>query len=97
MVKEQVSGGFGEQILCEAQRKLTEAEQTNRFPKEVAPADMPVEEIIRKCKAAGPTTDAVDLVARFAYWLALWAFYAFTDSCVRYRAFELALNAQFKR
>lgn len=97
LVQERVSGGFGEQILCEAQRQLAEAEQTNKFPKEVAPADLPVEEIIRKCKPAGPTTDAVDLVARFAYWLALWAYYAITDSNVRYRAFELALNAQFKR
>jgi len=58
---------------------------------------MTVDEIIRKCKPAGPTAVAVNLVARFAYWLALWAYYAFTDSCVRYRAFELALNAQLKR
>jgi len=97
LVKEQVSGGFGEQILCESQRKLAEAEQNNRFPLGAAPANMPVEEIIRMCKPAGPTTDAVDLVARFAYWLALWAYYVITDSNVRYRAFELALNAQFKR
>jgi lambda repressor-like predicted transcriptional regulator len=97
LVKEQVSGGYGEQIHCEAQRHLAEAEQTNRFPLGAAPADLPVEEIIRMCKPAGPTTDAVDRVARFAYWLAVWAYYAITDSCVRYRAFELALNAQFKR
>jgi transposase-like protein len=97
LVQERVSGGFGEQILCEAQRLLADAEQTNRFPHGAAPLDMPVEEIIQKCKPEGPTTDAVDLVARFAFWLALWAYYAITDSNVRYRAFELALNAQFKR
>jgi lambda repressor-like predicted transcriptional regulator len=97
LVKERVSGGYGEQILCEAQRQLAEAEQTNKFPLGAAPAGLPVEEIIRTCKPAGPTTDAVNLVARFAYWLALWAYFAITDSNVRYRAFELALNAQFKR
>ena len=92
-----MSGGYGEQIICEAQCQLANAEQTNRLPHGAAPIDMPVEEIIQKCKPAGPTTDAVDLVARFAYWLAVWTYYAITDSCVRYRAFELALNAQFKR
>jgi lambda repressor-like predicted transcriptional regulator len=97
LVQERVSGGFGEQILCEAQRQLAEAEQTNRFPKGAAPAGMPVEEIIKMCKPGGPTTDAVDLVVRFAYWLALWAYFSITDSNVRYRAFEFALDAQFKR
>jgi hypothetical protein len=97
LVKEQVSGGLAEQILCDAQRQLAVAEQNNRFPRGAASPDLPVEEVIRMCKPAGPTTDAVNLVARFAYWLALWAYYAIIDSCVRYRAFELALNAQFKR
>lgn len=97
LVQEQISGGFSEQILCEAQRQLADAEQTNTSPKGSAPADMPTDEIIRRCKPAGTITDAVDLVARFACWLALWAYYAFTESGVRYRAFEFALNAQFKR
>lgn len=60
LLKEHVSGGLGEQILCEAQRQLAEAEQTNRLPLGAAPADMPFEEIIRTCKPAGPTIDAVD-------------------------------------
>jgi hypothetical protein len=97
LAKERVSGGYGEQILCEAQRQLADAEQTNRFPPGAAPADMPVDAIIRMCMPAGPATDADNLVARLAYWLALWTYFAITDSYVRYRAFEFALNAQFKR
>jgi hypothetical protein len=96
LAQENLSGGYGEQILCEAQRHIADAEQANQPPKDAAPADMPVDQIIQKCKP-GPANDADNLVARFAYWLARWAYYAITDSDVRYRAFELALNARFKR
>jgi len=97
LVEEHISGGYGEQIVCEAQRQLADAEQTNRLPNEPAPADMPVDEIIRRCKPASPANDAANLVARFGCWLAGWTYFAITDSDVRYRAFEFALDAQFKR
>jgi len=97
MVQERLSGPFCESIIRDAQRQLAEAEQTKRFPKGAAPADMPVSEIIQRCRPLPITTEEVHEAARFAYWLALWTFYAFTDSDVRYQALELALNAQFKR
>jgi hypothetical protein len=96
LAQENLSGGYGEQILCEAQHQLAAAEQANRLPKGAAPADMPVSQIIQKCKPR-KAYDADNLVARYAYWLALWAYYAITDSGIRCRAVELALNAQFKR
>jgi len=48
LIQEKWSGGFGEQIFCEAQRKLALAERTNQFPKDAAPAAMAVVEIIRR-------------------------------------------------
>lgn len=97
MVQEKLSGPYCESMLCDAQRHLANAEQTNRFPKGAAPADMPVSEIIRMCRPPALITDEIRELAWFACWLALWTYYAFTASDVRYQAFKLALDAQFKR
>ncbi len=97
LTQERMSGAYGEQIVCEAQRDLAIAERTNQLPKDAAPADLSVAQIIRKFRPPVPTTDANNFVAWFACWLARWAFFAFTDSDVRYRALELALDTQFKR
>ena len=97
LIEQKWSGGFGEQILCEAQRDLALAERTDQFPKDAAPADMPVTKIIQRCRPTVPITDAILPLAWFGRWLARWVFYAFTDAGVRYRALELALEVQFKR
>ena len=97
LVQGKWSGGFGEQIVCEAQRELALAERTNQFPKNAAPADMSVSQIIRRCRPPVLTTDATNPLARHAHWLARWVYYAFTDAGVRYQALELALEVQFKR
>lgn len=97
MVQQKLSGAYCESILCEAQRLLANAEPTNRFPRGSAPADMPASEIIQRCQPPALNSDAIHELAWFAYWLALWTYYAFTDSNVRYQALELALNVQFKR
>ena len=97
LIQEKWSGGFGEQIFCEAQRKLALAERTNQFPKDAAPAAMAVVEIIRRCRPPALTTDAINPLATAACWLARWALCAFTDPGVRYQALKLALDVQFKR
>jgi len=97
LVRENLSGPYCESMLCDAQRQLANAEQTNRFPPGAAPADMPVAEIIRSCRPPALNNDAIQLLAWFAYWLALWTYYAFTDSDVRFQALEVALEVQFKR
>jgi hypothetical protein len=54
LVHEHISAGYAELVLCETQRQLAQAEQTNTLPKGIALANMTVDEIIRKCKPAGP-------------------------------------------
>lgn len=95
LTKESLQGSYGEQIICEAQRELANAEQNGKLPTGAAPAAMPVTEIIQRCRPAELKTDAILPIAWFAHWLALWAFYLMPDSSVRYRAFESALEKQF--
>jgi lambda repressor-like predicted transcriptional regulator len=97
LAEENISAACGEQIVEEARRELVNAEERNQLPLDAAPPDMPVVEIIQRCRPAEPKTDAVSFVAWFAYWLALWAAYAMTDSWVRYQAIELALERQSRR
>ena len=95
LTRESLPGSYGEQIICEAQRELANAEQNGKLPPGAAPAAMPVTEIIQRCRPAELKTDAILPIAWFAHWLALWAFYLMPDSSVRYRAFESALEKQF--
>jgi len=97
LVKEDIPGSYGEQIVEEARRKLALAEEGKRLPRDAAPPDMPTAMIIQRCRPAEPKTDAISFVAWFAHWLALWAAYSMTDSWVRYNAIELALEKQFRR
>jgi hypothetical protein len=57
---------------------------------------MPTEQIIEHCRPAELKNDSVSYIARYAWWLARWAFYAMTDVNVHDRALELALEKQFK-
>lgn len=50
-----------------------------------------------RCRPAEPYADASSYIAWFARWLSLWAAYSMTDSLVRYKAIELALEIQLRR
>jgi len=64
-------------ILREANRELTEAAEANKLPRDRAPIDMPVDEIIRRSR---PTPERFEFnVAWYARWTALWAFYLTPD------------------
>jgi hypothetical protein len=97
LAAEGLSGAFGEQIIGEARRDLAEAEQSKRLPRDAAPAKMPVSQIIQHCRPAEQKSDEISFVARFAQWLARWAFYSMPDSRVRFKAIELALENQCRR
>ena len=94
---EQMSGPYGEQIVNGARHLFAKAEQDGKFPKDAAPTDMPTAEIIKRCRPAELKTDAISFVARHAWWLARWAYYAFTDTSVRDTALDLALDEQFRK
>ena len=90
---ENIFTSYGEQIVDEARSLLAAAEQTGKLPRDAAPPDMPIHDIIRQCKPAAPCTDATSFVAWYAYWLALWAFHAMPDVQVRLPALDLALES----
>ena len=72
------------------------AEQCGTLPQgPPPPPGTPVEEIIRRCRPK-PETEESSHVARYAHWLAVWAFYAFPDTLVRDRALNLALDKQIR-
>ena len=73
------------------------AEEKKRLPRDAAPADMPTATIIQRCRPDEQRNDEISFVAWFAHWLALWVAYSMTDSWVRYKAIELALEKQFRR
>jgi lambda repressor-like predicted transcriptional regulator len=93
---EGIAKSYGEQIVDEARRLFAQAEQTGKFPPGAAPADMPITEIIQRCRPAELKSDSISFIARYAWWLALWTFHAFTDSWVRDSALDQALERQFK-
>jgi hypothetical protein len=73
------------------------AEQAHKLPRGAAPPDMRITDIIQRCRPAEPKTDSISFVAWYAYWLALWAFYAMPDIQVRLPALDLALERLCKR
>ncbi|MFZ1085603.1 MAG: hypothetical protein WAN35_11620 [Terracidiphilus sp.] len=97
LAAENMSGPDGEQIVDEARRLFAKAGQDGRFPPGAAPADMPTEQIIQRCRPAELKDDSVSFIARYAYWLALWTYYSMTDVNVRDQALALALEKQFRR
>ena len=97
LASEGISCPSGAQIVNEARRTLAIAEHNKKLPRDAAPPGTSVSEIIQLCRPAEPNTDATSFVVWFAYWLALWAAYSMTDSWVRYKAIELALEKQFGR
>jgi hypothetical protein len=94
---EGISGPSGVQIVGEARTTLAIAEHNKKLPPDAAPPGMPVTEIIQRCRPAELKTDAINDVAWFGHWLSLWAAYSMTDSWVRYKAIELALEKQHRR
>ena len=97
LVAEGLSKSIGEQIIGEARRGLAIAEESNRLPRNAAPAKMPVSKIIQLSRPVEENTDETSYIAWFALWLRSWAFYSMLDSWVRYKAIELALSEQYKR
>lgn len=97
LAAEDVPASYGEQIVEEARRTLAIAEEKKTLPRDAAPPDMPTATIIQRCRPAEPRTDAVSFIAWFSHWLALWAAYSMTDSWVRYKAIEMALELRIRR
>jgi len=97
LTDEGIAKSYGEQIVDEARRLFAQAEQTGKFPKDAAPLDMPTEQIIQRCRPAELKSDSMSFIARYAWWLARWSFYAMTDVSVRDRALELTLEKQWAR
>lgn len=97
LVREGCQGPYGEQIILEAHRFLTEEEKIGKLPPGVMPAGMPVTELIQRTRQPELRNDDVNEITWFGFWLALWAYYLMPDSSVRYQALELAHDKQFKR
>jgi hypothetical protein len=97
LAAEGISGPTGAQIVNEARTTLAIAEHSKKLPRDAAPPGTSVSEIIQRCRPAEPNTDATSYMAWYARWLSLWAAYSMTDSWVRYRAIELALEIQLRR
>ncbi len=97
LVAEGISGPTGAQIVNEARTTLAIAEHNKKLPRDAALPGMSDSEIIQRCRPAEPNTDATRYMAWYARWLSLWAAYSMTDSWVRYKAIELALERQFRR
>jgi lambda repressor-like predicted transcriptional regulator len=91
------SGPLGAQIVGEARQTLAVNEENKTLSRDAAPPGTPVSEIIRRCRPAELKTDATSNVTWFGRWLSLWAAYSMTDSWVRYKAIELALEIQPRR
>jgi hypothetical protein len=94
---EGLSGPAGAQIVGEARQTLAVNEENKTLPRDSAPLGMPITEIVRRCRPAEPNTDTTSYIAWFGHWLSLWAAYSMTDSWVRYKAIELALEIQLRR
>jgi transposase-like protein len=94
---ERISGSYGESIVTEARRLLAVAESNSKLPKGAASPDIPVAEIIKRCKPKGPRPDNAEFSSWIARWLARWAFYSMPDSDVRLQAIDLALEYQCRR
>ena len=88
------SGAYGEQIVDETRRELTEAEKIGRVPQGKPPAAMPVGEIIKRCKPIPVKDGEISEIAWYAAWLARWICFAISDTVTRDRALGLALNRQ---
>jgi transposase-like protein len=90
--EEKLWPAHGEAIVDETRMILFGAERYGTLPQgPPPPPSTPVEEIIRRCRPKPETVESSD-VARYAHWLAVWAYYAFPDTVVRDRALNLALN-----
>jgi hypothetical protein len=86
----------GEAIIDEARMILFGAERNGTLPEAPPPPlGTPVAEIIRRCQPRPETNEDFD-VARYARWLAIWAFHAFPDTVIRDRALNLALDKQIR-
>ena len=97
LAAENIFSSYGEQIVEEARWSLAIAEQTGKLPRGAAPPDMLTTDIIQRCRPAEPKRDSISFVAWYAYWLALWAFFAFPDAQVRLPALDLALESLGKQ
>ena len=97
LIVERNSGVASVQIVEEARLILDICEQNNTLPRDVAPHGTPLLGIIKRTRPAQPNTDETSYVSWYARWLALWAAYSMTDSWVRYKAIELALEKQHRR
>lgn len=82
----------GEKIVDEARRELFQAECTGKLPRQRAPKDLPVEEIIARSSPPRPKSDEFSEIAWYAVWLGRWTYFAIPDTVVRDRALGLALN-----
>jgi hypothetical protein len=95
--EENQSGAHGEAIVEEARRILAEAERDGKLPKAPSPReDMPLEEIIRRCRPPEFVNADVGYVGWYADWLARWAFFAFPSSVIRHQTLNLAWDVQVK-
>jgi transposase-like protein len=90
--EEKLWPSHGEAIVDETRMILFQAEQHGTLPQgPPPPPGTPVKEIIRRCRPKPETVESSD-VARYAHWLAVWAYYSFPDTMVRDRALNLALD-----
>lgn len=95
--EENQSGAHGEAIAEEARQILAEAERDGKLPKAQFPReDMPLEEIILRCRPPEFVNADVGSVGWYAAWLARWAFFAFPSSVVRHQTLNLAWDVQIK-
>jgi hypothetical protein len=83
---------YGETIIDEARRHLEEARLNRQIPQNVKRPNLPLSEIIEKCRPT-PCKDIAD-EAWLAAWLGHWTFIAFPDARVRDMALNLALDKQ---
>lgn len=94
---EGLAGPFAGQIIGKARWVLAAKEENKTLPRDAAPPHMPVKEIIQKCRPTDLKTYEIYSLAWFVHWFTLWAAYSMTDSWVRYKAIELALEKQLRR
>jgi hypothetical protein len=78
------------EILEEALNVLNRAAEKGKLPRDRAPEELSVVQIIRRCR---PDPNRFDLhVAMHAHWLALWVFYLIPDPSVCMDAMNMALD-----
>jgi len=92
-----LSKACGVNVVTETRDWLHTKEQSKQLPGGAAPAGMTVAEIIQRSRPIEMTTDGYNYVAWHQLWLIRWAYYAFTDRLVRYKAIDLALEKQHTR